>query len=376
MTLVIEIDDPPEADMPTLVVVLESDIDEALVIRVQEQFAAVASRHLVCRVAAHEVIIGEGGPLLAEHVRSLPGVAAALLPGDGAPLARRDLVSGRTVVDLGNGVRIGDGSLTVIAGPCAVETTAGLRAIALGVRARGAAALRGGAYKPRTSPYSFQGLGDAGLHLLQNVSRETGLPVVTEAVDVASVPQVARYAHMLQVGTRNAQNFALLRAVGATGRPVLLKRGFGCTIDEWLQAAEYVLRQGNGSVVLCERGIRSYEPSTRFTLDLSAVPMVKHLSHLPVVVDPSHGTGLRNLVTPMALAAAAAGADGLLLDVHHDARTARCDAKQAITLEEFGALMNQLSRVMPALGRSLARREPAIAVRVAADQQHRERVSV
>ncbi len=222
------------------------------------------------------------------------------------------------------------------------------------MRTAGAAILRGGAFKPRTSPHSFQGLGQRGLHILAEVSKITGLPVVTEATDITAIPDVAGVAHILQIGTRNAQNFTLLREAGRTGKPVLLKRGFGCTIDEWLQAAEYVLREGNNQVILCERGIRTFERHTRFTLDLGAVPVVKRLSHLPVIVDPSHAGGHRYLTKPLALAAAAVGADGIMVDVHPEPATARCDGAQALDFSAFDDLMTGLRSVLASLGRHVA----------------------
>jgi 3-deoxy-7-phosphoheptulonate synthase len=213
--------------------------------------------------------------------------------------------------------------------------------------------LRGGAYKPRTSPHSFQGSGPAGIELLADVGRRAGLPVVSEVVDPRDVEHVAQHVDLLQIGTRNAQNYALLTEVGRSGMPVLLKRGFGCTVDEWLGAAEYVLREGNGNVILCERGIRTFESSTRFTLDLAAVAVVKRRSHLPVVVDPSHGTGSRELVPDLALAAAAAGADGLLVDVHLNPAHTQCDGDQALSRDEFHHLMARLDALLRALGRDL-----------------------
>jgi len=240
------------------------------------------------------------------------------------------------------------------AGPCAVEGEAQLLTTARSVRDSGAALLRGGAYKPRTSPYSFRGLGPAGLELLALARAQTGLPIVTEVLTPADVELVAQTADMLQVGTRNAQNFALLEAVGQAGRPVLLKRGLSNTVEEWLLSAEYVVSQGNPDVVLCERGIRTFETATRNTLDLSAVPLVRSLSHLPVLVDPSHATGHRHLVAPMALAALAAGADGLLVEVHPDPDEALSDGPQSLTLEGFAALMSDVARLTPALGRELS----------------------
>jgi 3-deoxy-7-phosphoheptulonate synthase len=248
----------------------------------------------------------------------------------------------------------GGTEFVVIAGPCAVESPAQMRAAADVVVAAGAVMLRGGAFKPRTSPYSFQGLGLAGLTLLAEQRTRTGLPVVTEVVTPKDVESVVQECDMLQIGTRNMQNFDLLRAAGASGRPVLLKRGMAATIDEWLHAAEYLMHMGNGDVVLCERGIRSFDRSTRFTLDLSAVAEAKRLTHLPVIVDPSHSTGHPHLVGPMSLAAAACGADGLIIDVHTDARNAMCDGFQALSGEQFSALMGRLNAVVQAVGRSLS----------------------
>ncbi|BAF58700.1 3-deoxy-D-arabino-heptulosonate 7-phosphate (DAHP) synthase [Pelotomaculum thermopropionicum SI] len=246
---------------------------------------------------------------------------------------------------------IGNGSLTVIAGPCAVESREQLLAAAHRVRQAGAAILRGGAYKPRTSPYSFQGLEAEGLKLLAEASAQTGLATVTEVVDEASLELALEYVDMVQVGARNMQNFHLLRRVGRSGKPVILKRGFSATIEEWLMAAEYIVSEGNEKVVLCERGIRTFEKATRNTLDLSAVPVVKRLSHLPVIVDPSHATGDRSLVAPMARAAVAAGADGLLIEVHPEPCKALCDGPQSLPPDEFDALMEELKTVAAAVKR-------------------------
>ena len=281
-------------------------------------------------------------------------------PPAGAPLASRELMGTASTVTVA-GIRVGAGDFTVIAGPCAVENPAQLRRSAAAVRSAGAVVLRGGAYKPRTSPHSFQGLGADGLRMLAAVSGESGLPVVTEVLDCAAIPEIAEVADILQVGTRNAQNFALLREVGRARMPVLLKRGFGCTIDEWLQAAEYVLREGNDQVILCERGIRTFERRTRFTLDLSAVPVVKRLSHLPVIVDPSHAGGHRYLTRPLAQAPPAAGADGVIIDVHPEPEAARCDGDQALDFAAFDALMADMRGILASLGKRMspAARVPA-----------------
>ena len=257
------------------------------------------------------------------------------------------------------GVRIGEGApFAVAGGPCAVESRSQLLETARAVRAAGADLLRGGAYKPRTSPYSFSGLGAEGLQYLAEARAETGLPVVTEVLSPGDVEQVAAVADMLQVGTRNAQNFALLEAVGGSGKPVLLKRGLSNTIEEWLLSAEHVVSHGNPNVVLCERGIRTFETETRNTLDLSAVPLIRSLSHLPIVVDPSHATGRRDLVPPMALAAVAAGADGLLVEVHPNPDEALSDGPQSLTLAQFASLMEEVRHLSAALSRVA---EPGVA---------------
>ena len=262
--------------------------------------------------------------------------------------------SAKRIVSIG-GVAVGGPDLVLIAGPCAVEDRETLLTTARAVKAAGAHLLRGGAYKPRTSPYSFQGLGQAGLELLAEARAETGLPVVTEVLDTADVPLVAAYADALQIGARNMQNTALLRAVGRSGKPVLLKRHFAATIEEWLSAAEYILGEGNENVVLVERGIRSFETMTRFTLDLTAIPLIKRLTPLPVLADPSHGTGRSELVPDMSRAAVAAGADGLMLEVHPRPEVALSDGRQTLDLPAFAALVPTLERVAAAVGRDAQR---------------------
>lgn len=267
-------------------------------------------------------------------------------------LVSRELQAHDTVVDVG-GVSIGGDRLAVIAGPCAVESPEQLHDTAVAIKAAGATLLRAGAYKPRTSPYGFSGHGPEGLRILRDVADDLGLPIVTEVMDTADVPLVAEAADCLQIGARNMQNFALLRAVGAAGRPVLLKRGLSATIQEWLLAAEYLMAAGNSQVILCERGIRTFEPATRNTLDLNAVPYVKAKTHLPIVVDPSHGTGARDLVPPMSLAATAAGADGLMIEVHRDPAVALSDGAQSLYPAQFESLMAALRPVAAAVGREL-----------------------
>ncbi|MFN3944742.1 MAG: 3-deoxy-7-phosphoheptulonate synthase [Allosphingosinicella sp.] len=268
-------------------------------------------------------------------------------------LVSRELHPHDTVVRIGD-LPIGGRGFAVIAGPCAVESAEQTRNTAREVKAAGARALRAGAYKPRTSPYGFSGHGPEALRILREVGDELGLPVVTEVMDAADVDIVAQHADALQIGARNMQNFTLLRAVGRSGKPVLLKRGMSAKIEELLLAAEYLLAEGNGEVVLCERGIRTFETATRNTLDLNAIPYIKRKTHLPVLVDPSHGTGVRDFVLPMALAAAACGADGLLVEVHENPAVALSDGAQSLYPEGFRELMAALAPVVAAVGRELA----------------------
>ena len=267
-------------------------------------------------------------------------------------LVGRELHPHDSIVSIG-GVSIGGSRFALIAGPCAVENADQLLASGKAAKAAGARILRGGAFKPRTSPYSFQGHGGDGVKLLAEVGRELGMPVVTEVVESADVALVAEHADAIQIGARNMQNFALLKTVGQTRTPVILKRGMSATVEDLLLAAEYILAGGNDQVVLCERGIRTFETAMRNTLDLAAVPWLKAKSHLPVIVDPSHGTGIRTLVAPMALAGAAAGADGLMIEVHHDPATAQCDGAQSLFPHQLEALGAQLAQLLPVVGRSL-----------------------
>lgn len=267
-------------------------------------------------------------------------------------LAARSEGMESTLIRIGDAL-IGGEKVAVIAGPCSVESREQLMEAARAVKAAGASMLRGGAFKPRTLPYSFQGLGVEGLKILAEAREETGLPVVTEVMAPEEVGVVEEYADVLQIGARNVQNYPLLKRVGQAGKPVLLKRGLASTIEEWLSAAEYVLHGGNPDVILCERGIRSYGKLTRFTLDLAAVPLLKEVSHLPVVVDPSHGTGIRSLVKPMSKAAVAAGADGLIVEVHPNPEEAMSDGAQSLRPEDFKALMRELGPVARSVGRRL-----------------------
>jgi 3-deoxy-7-phosphoheptulonate synthase len=259
-------------------------------------------------------------------------------------LASRETHPEDTVIHV-KGTKIGDGSLTIMAGPCSIENPEMMIETAKAVAAAGATVLRGGAFKPRTSPYSFQGLGVEGLRYLAQASAETGLPTITEVMEPGQVEVVVEHSDILQVGTRNMQNYSLLTAVGKAGKPVMLKRGYGATIEEWLMAAEYIIAAGQPNVILCERGIRTFETYTRNTLDLTAVPLLHHLTHLPVIVDPSHATGKRWLVRPMALAAVAAGADGIMVEVHPNPNEALSDGEQSITFDQFRDLAGALRHI-------------------------------
>ncbi len=282
----------------------------------------------------------------------LPGVESVIPVMKPFKLVSREFHPEGTVVRVG-GAELGGKKFTVIAGPCAVESEEQVVAAAKAVKAAGAHILRGGAFKPRTSPYSFQGLGEEGLKLLALAREITGLPVVTEIVDVRHVDLVSEYADMLQVGARNMQNFLLLREIGLQQKPVMLKRGLSSTIEEMLMAAEYIVRGGNKNVVLCERGIRTFETATRNTLDLSAIPLVKETSHLPIIVDPSHATGKREIIAALSRGAMAVGADGIMVEMHPDPRAALCDGAQSLDFTQFEKMMAELTNLAPALGRTL-----------------------
>jgi len=282
----------------------------------------------------------------------LPGVAKVVPISTSFKLVSRQIHHEDTVVDVGD-VAIGGERIVVIAGPCAVESRDQAMTVARHVRRYGAVMFRGGAFKPRTSPYSFQGLGEEGLKILAEVREEVGLRVVTEITSPAQADMMMKYVDVVQVGARNMQNFELLKCLGRMGKPVLLKRGLAATIEEWLMSAEYILSEGNDNVVLCERGIRTFEPYTRNTLDLSAIPVIKKLTHLPVIIDPSHATGIREKVSPMARAAIAAGADGLMIEVHHDPDNALSDGAQSLYPKQFGRLMRNIYVIAPVVGKQL-----------------------
>jgi 3-deoxy-7-phosphoheptulonate synthase len=297
-------------------------------------------------------VTGNKGGLDPGQFEILPGVADAIRVSQPFKLVSREVKAEDTVIDVG-GVPLGGGAIAIMAGPCSVESAEQIVETARAVKAAGARFLRGGAFKPRTSPYEFQGLAEEGLRLLARAREETGLKIVTEVMDVETLPMVADYADVLQLGARNMQNFSLLKQLGQLRKPVLLKRGPSATIKEWLMAAEYIVSRGNYQVALCERGIRTFETMTRNTLDLNAVPVLKALSHLPVVVDPSHGIGLRAHVAAMARAGIAAGADGIIVEVHPCPEKALSDGHQSLTPREFEELMTQVRVIAGAVGRGV-----------------------
>ena len=292
-------------------------------------------------------LVGDTSNIDRELLESLEIVETVKTISEPFKKANRKFHPMDTVVDV-NGVKIGGGNFAVMAGPCSVETPEQVAVVAEAVKAAGASILRGGAFKPRTSPYDFQGLKNEGIELLEHAKKETGLPIVTEIMNPNHLPMFEN-VDIIQVGARNMQNFELLKELGKTDKPILLKRGLANTIKEWLMSAEYIMAGGNENVILCERGIRTFETYTRNTLDLSAIPMLKELTHLPVIVDPSHATGMSRLVKPMAMAAAAAGADGLMIEVHNNPSKALCDGAQSLTPEQFADVMNSVNRIREVL---------------------------
>jgi 3-deoxy-7-phosphoheptulonate synthase len=337
-----------------MIVVMKRDAVEADVQRVVDRIVEWGLRTHLSQGEERTIvgIIGDERPVNWEMLARMDGVEKVLRVLPTYRLASRDFQAETTVVPV-NGERIGERRIVVMAGPCAVEDRAQMRETAHALREAGVRILRGGAFKPRTSPYSFQGLGLEGLELLAEVGREYGLAIITEVMSPEQVPVVAEYASVLQVGARNMQNFALLNAVGESDKPVLLKRGMMSTVEEWLMSAEYILSRGNHRLMLCERGIRTFETLTRNTFDINAIPLLKSLTHLPVIADPSHGTGRWELVGPVARAAVAAGADGLLIEVHPHPSQALSDGAQSLKLEPFGQLMDELRAVARAVGREL-----------------------
>jgi 3-deoxy-7-phosphoheptulonate synthase len=337
-----------------MIIVLRAHSTEEEIAQVCRRIEALGLTPHLSRGVERTIIgaIGDERILLDKAIEALPMVEKVLPILKPYKLASRDFHPENTVVDV-NGVRVGERRLAVIAGPCSVESRDLLLSVAKEVQAAGANLLRGGAFKPRTSPYAFQGLGEEALRYLADAKRETGMPVVTELMDPRETSLVLRYADVIQVGARNMQNFRLLKELGTHQTPVLLKRGMSSTIRELIMSAEYIMSEGNYKVILCERGIRTFEDATRNTLDLSAVPVLKQLTHLPVIVDPSHGTGKWDLVAPMALAAVAAGADGIMVEVHPKPEEALSDGPQALLPMRFYRMMTDLKKVAEAVGRTV-----------------------
>ena len=298
-------------------------------------------------------VIGEEDIIRTQPLEVFPGVERVLSILKPYKLASRDFKKEDSVIDIGSGLKIGGEKVIVMAGPCSIENEELLIDIAKKVKKSGASILRGGAFKPRTSPYSFQGLGLRGLKFLAEAKRQTGLKIVTELMDVRDLELLLKYADIIQIGARNMQNFNLLKEVGKTKKPILLKRGMSSTVKEFLMSAEYILSEGNFNVILCERGIRTFEDATRFTMDVSAIPLIKSLSHLPIIADPSHATGKWGLVSPVSKAAVAAGADGLIIEVHPNPEEALSDGEQSLLPENFDKLMKEMKKVAAAVGREI-----------------------
>ncbi|AWB10081.1 3-deoxy-D-arabinoheptulosonate-7-phosphate synthase [Thermodesulfobium acidiphilum] len=336
-----------------MIIVMKPSASEEEINRVVEKLKSLGFGVHLSRGEVHTIIGAIGDKkLLVEPIEVLPGVSEVIPVRKPYKRASREFHPLDTIIDMKD-FKIGGKQLVIMAGPCAVESRELSFEVAKAIKSFGANILRGGAFKPRSSPYSFQGLGEEGLKYLREAADEYGLKVVTEVMDTRDVELVASYADILQVGTRNMQNFPLLREIGGCSKPVLLKRGLSSSIEEWLLAAEYILAEGNQDVIMCERGIRTFEKYTRNTLDLSAVPLIKQLSHLPIIVDPSHATGKRSLVAPMARAAIASGADGLMIEVHPRPEEALSDGPQSLNLSEFETLMNEIRPIAKVLNRTL-----------------------
>jgi len=338
-----------------MVIVMKAGATEEQIQHVVDRLHQFGLREHISRGEERTLIgaIGDERVLRSIPLEAVPGVEKVMAVLAPYKLASREFQSEDTVINV-NGVEVGGKKVVVMAGPCAVESEEQITTIAEIVKGAGALMLRGGAFKPRTGPYSFQGLGDEGLRMLAAAKQKVGLPIITEVMSTEDIDLVAEFTDVFQIGARNMQNFMLLKGVGQTRKPVMLKRGMSATIEEFLLAAEYILSQGNLNVMLCERGIRTFETYTRNTLDINAVPVLKQLSHLPVIVDPSHGTGRRELVAPVSKAAIAAGADGLIIEVHHDPENSMTgDGAQSLMPEQFSELMKELQRLAEAIGRSM-----------------------
>jgi len=337
-----------------MILTLKSDASKKEIEHVIDKIKQLGFTPHVSKGAEKTIIgvIGEKAILAREIFEAMDAVEFITPISKPYKLASREFKKKDSIINI-NGLKIGGEKIVIMAGPCSVEKKGLLISIAKSVKDSGARILRGGAFKPRTSPYTFQGLGEEGLKYLADAKNETGLLIVTEAMTMEQVHLVAKYADIIQIGARNIQNFDLLREVGKIKRPVLLKRGIATSIKEFLMSAEYIMSQGNYDVILCERGIRTFEDSTRFTLDLNAIPVIKHLSHLPIIVDTSHGTGVRDYVIPMSKAAIACGADGLIIEVHPKPEEALSDGPQSLLPEDFGRLMEELKPVIKAVGRKI-----------------------
>jgi 3-deoxy-7-phosphoheptulonate synthase len=329
-----------------MLVVMKNDATEAEIQAVIQEIRALGYQGIPMPGAQRTAIciVGNTGPVDDSRLLTLPGVKETIRVTRPYKLVSRETHPESTVITIGD-VKIGGGKPVIMAGPCAVESEEQALTIARLVKSYGAQAFRGGAFKPRTSPYSFQGLGEEGLKILERVRKETGLLIVTEATDHTNIGIVEKYADIIQIGARNMQNYSLLRQAGRVLKPILLKRGFAATIEELLMSAEYIISEGNTRVILCERGIRTFADNTRNTLDLSAIPSIKEVSHLPIIVDPSHAAGLREYVIPLSRGAIAVGADGLLVEVHHDPPHALSDGMQSLYPEQFGQLMKEIERL-------------------------------
>jgi 3-deoxy-7-phosphoheptulonate synthase len=338
-----------------MIVVMRTGSNQKEIARVIKRIESVGLTPHLSEGIEHTVIgvLGQVFPELRDSLELLPGVEQVIPVTRPYKLASREFHPLDTVVELDN-VTVGSGEIVVMAGPCAIESEEQLFVTAHAVKAAGATVLRGGAFKPRTSPYQFRGLGESGLKMLAKAGKETGMPIITEVMSADYVDLVAQYADILQIGARNMQNFVLLDEVGKIKKPVLLKRGPACNIQEWLLAAEYILAQGNDQVILCERGIRTFETYTRNTMDVSSIPIIEKVSHLPIIADPSHAAGKWYLVLPLALAAVAAGADGLLVEVHPNPDLALADGPQSLTFDNFRLLMSQLLPLAKAFNRAVA----------------------
>ena len=338
-----------------MIIVLKSDATEAQIQHIVEKAGKLGLKAHISRGVERTVIglIGPEDVLQVTPLEVFPGVERVIPVLAPYRLVSREFKKENSIVKINERVRFGGSQIHVMAGPCSVESAEGIRSIAQKVKASGATLLRGGAFKPRTSPYDFQGLGEEGLKYLADAGKETGLATVTEVMDPRDVALICRYADILQIGARNMQNFSLLKEVGKVNKPIMLKRGISATVKEWLMSAEYILANGNFNVLLCERGIRTFETATRNTLDINAIPLVKKLSHLPVIVDPSHATGMWDLVGPAAKAGVAAGCDGLIIEVHENPEEAFSDGQQSLIPDKFDELMKDLKKIASAVGREI-----------------------